>query len=83
MSVEGKPNLRYDHAWAVIRLDGVKTGGELNQYHVTVMRVYWTREKAMREVARLNELNAAKDCFYYSTSTRIERRQSAATTGGI
>ena len=39
---------------------------------VTVKRVVWSLEPAKREVERLNEVNAEKDCFYFWQYTRVD-----------
>ena len=67
-----KPNPRYDHAWAVVRLDMFSTG-QLVPDRITVVRVFWTAERATEEATRLNTVNEAKDCLYFATVTRVER----------
>ena len=72
-----KPNPHFDHAWAVVRLDFMSEG-MLRPERVTVARVFLTHEKADEEVVRLNAVNQEKDCLYFVTVTRLERKQKRA-----
>jgi hypothetical protein len=67
-----KPNRRYDHAWAVVRLYPLSEK-ELSPDRVVVVRVFWSRDRAEKEAQRMNQINADKDCLYFSTMTRVER----------
>lgn len=62
-----KPNPKFDHAYAIIRLD---EGEPLP----TVKKVMWDSEAAEKEAKRLNEVNQDKKCLYISQITRVERR---------
>ena len=73
MSRMMKPNPRFDHAWAVVRLDAFSRE-ESRPELVTVVRVFWTLEKATEEAERLNAVNEDKDCRYFATVTRVERK---------
>lgn len=42
---------------------------------ITVLKVVWTQEMAEAEVARLNELNGAKNSVYFWNLTRLERQK--------
>ncbi len=67
-------NLKYDHAFAIIRVDSY---GDLYlppQDAVTVTKVVWSREVAEVEVARLNALKKDKGSFYFWQVTRLERK---------
>ena len=74
----GRPDRQYDHAFAVLRFDRWLAEGQLTDERleaaVTVKAVVWTREKAEREVARLNEINRDKDCHYFHLLARVERK---------
>lgn len=70
--VQDAPNAKYDHAYAIIRLDRDAIKGELSL--VTVKKIVWSKEKAEQEVARLNRINSDKGCEYYHQITRLERK---------
>lgn len=57
-----------DEVFAVIRLDLFQHEPESQ---VTVKEIVWERHVAEAEVARLNALNAAKQCRYFWQSTRL------------
>jgi len=58
------------HLFAVIRVDAdIK---ELEDA-ITVKEVLPTREEAVSEVHRLNQLNAAKGCHYFWQTTRYRK----------
>lgn len=63
-----------EHVYAVVRID--RPAGSLEQIFddpnvfVTVREVVPTPDEAIREVARLNDLNAEKDCVYFAQATR-------------
>lgn len=65
-----KPNLRYRHAFAVVRIDSPvsETSPENNFY---VVKVFISETDAEKEVARLNEVNADKSCVYVLQTTRL------------
>jgi hypothetical protein len=56
--------------FAIVRVDRFQTDDE---HRFTVKRVVWTKEVAEREVRRLNEVNADKDCLYLWQYTRVDR----------
>jgi hypothetical protein len=68
-----KPNLKYDHAFAIVRVDGNIDNREEPSNLIVVKKVVWSEEAAESEVARLNRLNADKGCVYFWTITRVER----------
>ena len=68
------PNSKYDHVFAVVRVDmfhGLEVPAESL---VVVKKVVWTQEVAEAEVARLNHLNQDKGCVYFWQITRLERK---------
>ena len=68
------PNAKYDHIYAIIRLDrDVISGGIIDRNQVMVKKVVLSKEKAEQEVDRLNRLNSDKGCEYYYQITRLER----------
>ena len=68
------PNAKYDHIYAIIRLErDVITGGLLDRNLVTIKKLVRSREIAEQEVDRLNKLNSDKGCDYYFQITRLER----------
>ncbi|MBY0325266.1 MAG: hypothetical protein K2Q30_00010 [Gemmataceae bacterium] len=67
------PNAKYDHIYAIIRLDrDVISGGIIDRNQVMVKKVVLSKEKAEQEVDRLNRLNSDKGCEYYYQITRLE-----------
>jgi hypothetical protein len=67
------PNAKYEHVFAIVRLDSGAAGGTLpDKDLITVKKVVWTQAAAEQEVARLNQLNAGKGCLYYWQITRLE-----------
>jgi hypothetical protein len=55
-----KPNLKYDHAFAIVRVDGNIDISEEPSNLIVVNNVVWSENTAESEVARLNQLNADK-----------------------
>ena len=72
--VTESPNAKYDHVYAIIRLDrDAVTGGIPDRNLVMVKKVVRSKEVAEQEVERLNRLNTDKGCEYYYQITRLER----------
>ncbi|MEY4394997.1 MAG: hypothetical protein ACO3GX_16885 [Gemmataceae bacterium] len=72
--VPESPNAKYDHIYAIIRLErDVITGELLDRNLVTIKKLVRSRENAEQEVDRLNKLNSDKGCDYYFQITRLER----------
>ncbi len=68
-----KPNKKFDHVFAIVRVD---TFHELDvpfEKTVTVKKVVWTEKIAEQEVERLNKLNASVGAVYFWQLTRLER----------
>ena len=63
--------MKNDPAFAIIRIDADVKGDE---HRFTVTRIVWDQALADSEVARLNELNAAKGAHYFWQATRAQRR---------
>lgn len=69
-----KPNAKYDHAYAIVRIDGNKEvytigNKEYTNPGVTVTKILWNFEIAEKEVERLNQgLNR-----YILQITRVEK----------
>jgi hypothetical protein len=76
-AVPAQPNARFDHAYAILRLDD-PSGQDVSESDVTVRKVVWSQEAAESEVSRLNSLNADKGARYFWQITRIERRKPKA-----
>ena len=68
------PNAKYDHAFAILRIDFTEDRDFISPDHITVKKVVWSEKIAQQEVNRLNELNADKGCQYFYQLTRIERK---------
>jgi hypothetical protein len=66
-------NAKYDHVYAIIRLDEFLSGAAPDRNLITVKKVVRSQEEAEREVHRLNKLNADKGCQYFYQITRLER----------
>jgi hypothetical protein len=76
MSAE-TPNAKYDHVYAVIRLDEAVTPGAIPDRNlIMVKKVVFSQEVAEREVCRLNRLNSSKGCQYFYQITRLERESN-------
>jgi hypothetical protein len=67
-----KPNRRYRHGFAIVRVDdyfGPETPAERR---VTVKKIVFDPDEAEREVERLNKLQAADGSRYFLQVTRVE-----------
>ncbi len=60
--------------YAIIRLDLDPAYSEEDRF--AVKRVVWSEDEAAAEIARLNEVNADKNCRYFWQYTRVDRRGS-------
>ncbi len=65
-----KPNEKFDHAFAIIRVDCFIDPPT----NITVKKVVWDEDFAQQEVDRLNKINADKECYYFHQLTRVERK---------
>jgi len=68
-----KPNSKYDHAFAIIRIDDEDPTGPLG---FVVTKVVWGESNAEEETRRLNA--GANGYRYINQLTRVERRDSFA-----
>ena len=68
-----RPNARYDHVFAVVRVDTFHHPSAPTKDMITVKEVLWDKEAAEQEVERLNRLNADKGAVYFWKITRLER----------
>ena len=75
---EDKPDLEYDHVYAIVRIDAFYTVDVTPQDAITVVKVLWSEESAEAETARLNQVNSGKRTSYHMKMTRLERRSSEA-----
>ena len=67
-----KENKKYDHAYAVIRVDdGINF--LYAEAKIMVKLILFEEQDAKNEVERLNLVNADKGCRYYYQITRIHR----------
>ena len=75
--MQNKPNARYDHVYAIVRVDKgcVTPNGVFDRQLLTVTKVLRCKENADREIERLNRLNSGKSCTYFSLMTRLERSE--------
>lgn len=77
------PNPKYDHVYAIIRLDTIpRPDAPLEQHQVVVKKLVRCRETAEQEVERLNRLNADKGCVYFWQLTRLEKAQEEQQPAG-
>ncbi len=65
-----KPNAKYKHLYAVVRIDN-PVHLERPENSFTVIKVFPSRESAEIETARLNKINADKNCTYFTQITRM------------
>jgi hypothetical protein len=72
------PNRKYDHAFAIVRIDHYDIPDSATD-HVTLTKVVWRQDVAEAEVARLNSLNSDKGCEYVWQLTRVEKEKNTTT----
>jgi hypothetical protein len=65
-----KPNARYKHLYAVLRID-IPVHPDHPESSITVVKVFASKESAEEETARLNRINAEKNCNYHMQITRM------------
>ena len=85
-----QPNLKFDHAFAIVRLDtghdpsmtwgDILTDEQSYSHLVTIKEVVWDAGVAEAEVKRLNQLNSAKGSVYFFQVTRIQRRDNGTVS---
>jgi len=67
-----KPNARYRHAYAIIRVDDHIGPDRPVEHRITVRKVMATIEEAEAEVGRLNGLRAGRRGRYAWQLTRVD-----------
>ena len=67
-----KPNARYRHAYAIIRVDDYFGPDRPVEHNITVKKVVATIDEAESEVGRLNGLRAGRRGRYAWKLTRID-----------
>ncbi len=72
-----KPNAKYDHGYAIVRIDGPDAVVDEDLNAITILKVLRTEQKAKEEVRRLNTLKRGKGARYLSVITRIEREDTS------
>jgi hypothetical protein len=65
-----KPNARFKHLYAIVRID-FPVNSDHPESSVMVVKVLPSRESAEIETARLNRINAGKNCTYSMQITRM------------
>ena len=76
-SLGSRPNPRYQHGFAIIRIDEYSDPGMPIEGRITVKKIVRTAEEAEHEVERLNQLRAGKRGRYFSQITRLEPTDQA------
>ena len=66
-------NSKYDHVFAIVRVDRFHEPGTDPETAITIKKVVRSRECAEEEVSRLNALNCDKRSVYFWQVTRLER----------
>ncbi len=74
-----KPNLKYDHVFAIVRVDNYQTSAGAPQDSITITKVLFSESAARREVERLIRLNREKGPAYFYQLTRLERRDAGVS----
>jgi len=68
-----KPNLTYDHGYAIARIDSYGNLDVPLESRIAIPKVVRDHATAEKEVARLRALNEEKGAVYFWVLTRIER----------
>jgi hypothetical protein len=71
--VQFSPNARYDHVFAIIRVDVSCDVEPDYEQSITVKKIVRSQEEAEAEVARLNRLRKSERSKYFWQITRMER----------
>ena len=72
-----RPHQKFDHAYAILRIDPLQSADTPPDVAVTVKRIVWSEQDAAAEVARLNALRPGTAARYFWQITRVERRPAA------
>ena len=76
--VDEKPNAKFEHVFAVVRIDTDLLSGQSLDNAFTIVKALRKREDADREVERLNDVNADKSCNYFVQLCRLEKQTQEA-----
>jgi hypothetical protein len=74
-----QPNPRYDHAYAIVRVDTFQGPDVAWENKITVKSIVSNAAAARAEVERLNQLNKDKGCIYFWQITRLEKEAPEAS----
>jgi hypothetical protein len=77
-----KPNPRFDHAYAIVRVDTDAADDVPFNVKITVKKIVADADVAEAEVKRLNELNPGKGCTYFYQVTRLEKGIAKVVSAG-
>jgi len=67
-----KPNLKYDHIFTVIRIDDYGDLETALETRIVATKSFLSKEKAEKEVKRLNALNKDKGAHYLYQLNRLD-----------
>lgn len=76
---ELQPNFKFDHVYAIIRIDQFHHKNARFEDTIYVVKVVRSKEIAEAETQRLNALNADKSSKCHFQVTRLERNSSSAS----
>jgi hypothetical protein len=76
-----KPSKRYDHVFAILRVDAFQDPDVPVNEKVSVTKIVRDAETARREVDRLNGLQQSEDVYYFFQVTRMERTAAPVDPG--
>jgi hypothetical protein len=74
-----KPNSKFDHVYAIVRVDEYPGLVVPTEETVSVIKVLWEAEAAKREVGRLNAQRRTEGSHYFLQVTRLERKEQLVT----
>lgn len=77
-----QPHRKFDHAYAILRIDPLQSADTPPDAAVTVKRIVWSEQDAAAEVVRLNALRPGTAAPYFWQITRVERRPAAESGSG-
>lgn len=70
MSESEKPNSKFRHMYAVVRID-LPVSQQNPENSISVVKVFSSKMTAEQEVSRLNKINSEKGCRYVLQTTRL------------
>jgi hypothetical protein len=65
-----KPHLKFEHGYAIVRIDH-PINRDVPENSVSVLKVYKSEEEAGKEVSRLQSVNKGKACNYFVCTTHM------------